>query len=302
MKIAILSVRDFASRIGVTSERLYAMADNIKAHYRAMPLRDKKNGAVIRQLRIPDDELMGIQRKIVKHVLEPIGFSDLAHGGVRGRSPRTNAATHCGAALVVTVDVKHFFPSVSHRVVHGMFRDMGFGRDAANLITRLVTYRGYLPQGAASSTAIANLILKPVDELAGKLVSQADEAATRFVDDVATSGPQVVQHVGAIASELSHLGLSIHRGLSKSGRPKLRVMPNHKRQEVTGLVVNSKIGPSVAKSKRDEIRAQIHQLPKGPIEREKAIRSVLGRIEHVRQFNPGSAARLREQLNSALIL
>jgi hypothetical protein len=300
-RAAILSLRDFAARVGVPLPRLLAIADDIRPHYRAQPLRDKKTGAVVRQLQVPDDELMEVQKRIVKNIINPIGFSDLAHGGVRGRSPRTNAAAHLGQRWLVTVDVREFFPNVQHKVVYGMFCDLGFGRHVANLLTRLVTHRGYLPQGSPSSTAVANLVLKKVDGVAERLAPRAGSKATRFVDDVAASGAVPKNLIGPIARELSRSNLSIHRGLSKSGKPKLKVVPNWARQEVTGLVVNSTIGPTVSRAKRDRIRAEVHKLPcdAGDV-REKAIRSLRGKIQHVRQFNPGSGDRLVQQLEIAI--
>lgn len=296
----ILSLRHFAWRIATPVDRLRAIADNITRHYRVSPLRDKRNRAILRMLQVPDDELMAIQRQIVKHVLDPLGYSGLAHGGVRGRSPRSNAAVHLGQPWLVTVDVREFFPSVQHKVVHGMFRDLGFGRDVANLITRLVTYRGYLPQGSPTSTPIANLLLRRTDAVVEALAPTAESQGTRFVDDIALSGKSPVMVVSAVARELSRSALRIHRGLSKSGKPKLKVTPNCARQEVTGLVVNSACGPSVSKLRRDRVRAEIHRLPSCAADLPEKVASLRGKIAHVRQFNPGSAARLEQQLANVL--
>ena len=55
-------------------------------------------------------------------------------------SPMTNAEQHCGKPLVVTQDVRDFFPSVSHRQVASMFaREFGAGRDVVWLLTRPTT-------------------------------------------------------------------------------------------------------------------------------------------------------------------
>jgi hypothetical protein len=64
------------------------------------------------------------------------------------------------------------------------------------------------------------------------------------------------------------------------------------------LVVNSKKGPSVSRDRRDRIRAQIHQLDSGSPGFVADARSIRGKIQHVRRFNPGSAARLSRQLDS----
>lgn len=297
---AIVSMRQFAWSIGTPVARLRGIADDIERHYRSQPLRDKTSGAVLRHLQVPDKELMGIQRRIVKQIVEPIGYSALAHGGVPGRSPRSNASAHLAQPWLVTMDVREFFPSVEHKIILRRFLDLGFGRDVASLITRLVTYRGELPQGAASSTAVANLVMQGTDALAALVAPSADCQATRFVDDIAISGEHPVAILGPVARELSRSRLRIHRGRGKSGKPKLKIVPNCARQEVTGLVVNGKSGPSVSKARRDRIRAQVHQIDKASDARE-SVDSIRGKIHYVRQFNPGSAARIERQLDTALL-
>lgn len=295
---AIVSVNDFAWRIGTPIERLHAIATNVGNHYRMTPLRDKKSGAVLRHLQVPDEELMVIQRQIVKCIVAPLGNSDLAHGGVAGRSPRSNAAVHLAQRWLVTMDVREFFPSVQHPIVNRRLLDLGFGRDVASLITRLVTFRGCLPQGGASSTSIANLVLQRTDTIAASLASAARSRATRFVDDIAISGERPMVVIGEVTRELSRSRLQIHR-MRKSGKSKMKIIPNCARQEVTGLVVNSKVGPSVSRAKRDRIRAQIHQLARtGNVGA--AVQSIRGRIQYVGQYNPGSATRLLRSLSAAL--
>jgi hypothetical protein len=58
-----------------------------------------------------------------------------------------------------------FLSAGSAPVVLVFFREeLGFGRHVARLLTRLVTRDGGLPQGAATSLAMANLLLwKPLD-------------------------------------------------------------------------------------------------------------------------------------------
>ena len=48
------------------------------------------------------------------------------HGGVRGRSVITNAQRHVCKAIVFSVDVKDFFPSVSPQIVRSIFEALGF--------------------------------------------------------------------------------------------------------------------------------------------------------------------------------
>lgn len=239
---------------------------------------------------------MEIQRRI-QRLLAAISLGDEVHGGVRGRSPRSNAGCHLGEPYVVNLDVRDFFPSVRHGLVYRMFRrELGFGRDVASLLTRLTTFRDQLPQGAPTSTIVANLLLAvPVD---GPLTARSREIGvryTRFVDDITLSGSNPKPLINAVARMLSSRRLQIWRKKSK-----LKITRQSEPQEVTGLMVNSRKGPSISRRRRANIRAAIFQLRNltDDESRVAAVNSIRGRIAHVRLFNPGAAKRLHRYLES----
>lgn len=293
----IVSVRKLASLIGVCPLRLSEIereiAANLASHYVVFSRLDltKSKSRVFRN---PRPELKSIQCRILHNILAQIVFHDMAHGGIRGRSPSSNAVLHLGAQCVVTVDIRNFFPSVRHYAVYRMFRqELGFGRGVSRLLTRLTTVDSQLPQGAPTSTAIANLLLSlGVDEPVSLMASKHTLTPSRFVDDFAVSGSKPEIIINLIAQSLSKKRLRIWR---KS--VKLKIMRQSQRQQVTGLVVNDPSGASVSRSRRDAVKAAIFQLPRIDAgARTKAISSIRGRINYIRQFNPGSAARLDKYL------
>ena len=165
------------------------------------------------------------------------------------------------------------------------------------MLTRLTTVDGQLPQGAPTSTMIANILLAvPVDEPLGTSAAELDVELTRFVDDFTFSGTKADRLINQASRNVSAVGLRTWRK-----RKKLKISPSSRRQEVTGLVVNSKKGPSVPLENRERVRAAIHQLRSlESRDVERSLLSINGRINHVRQFNKGSAARLDRQLNRVL--
>lgn len=296
----VLSLRDLSVRLGVSREALRKIANNIEAHYRWFP-REDKNGH-IRQLKVPNDELKDVQRRINRRILALLPLSACAHGSVPRRSCRSNAVEHLGRQCTVNLDVRKFFPSISHRVVYRMFRhELGFGRDVASLLTRLTTFRGEVPQGAPTSGAIANLILsRSLDE---PVLSEAARSAvrfTRYLDDITLSGANPRPLINPIARLLSRRGLSMHR--QKRTGSKLKISSQRTSQEVTGLIVNRADGLSLSRQRRDAVRAAIHNLRALPDEAslQAALRSVIGRIAYVREYNPGAAARLDRYLTTML--
>ena len=100
---------------------------------------------------------------------------------------------------------------------------------------------------------IANLLLaEPVDKPTKLRAAGRSVNYSRFVDDIALSGSNSGQLISSIAKAISRAGLQTWR--------KLKITPRSERQEVTGYTVNSRNGPSIARNKRDKIRAAIHDL------------------------------------------
>ncbi len=241
----ILSVRDLASRLGISVQRLRQIANEIDSdiysHYQLRTKVDKRTGKV-RHCRVPKPELKDLQRRIHRIILRPIPLSDTAHGGVQKRSPRTNASQHLGKPCVVNIDVKSFFPSVRHYIVHKvLFDELNFGREVAWLLTRLTTLNAALPQGAPTSSAVANVLLTSAVDAPITVAARAIRAdSTRFVDDVTFSGSDPRSLINATARALSRRRLKMHRETAKTEpKPKFKITPRSRRQEVTGLVVNS---------------------------------------------------------------
>jgi RNA-directed DNA polymerase len=291
----ILSMQCLAWRIGVPVERLKEIAADIqrdrRLHYRHFALRTGNDK--VRHIDHPAPELLDVQRRIVRFVLAPLGFGDAAHGGVRGRSPASNSAIHRGKRCVVKLDVKSFFPSVKHKRIYRLFRhEHGFGKDVSRLLTRLVTLRGALPQGAATSPAVANHFAAPVDERLASSVERHGLAYSRFVDDLTISGDRPRLLIDHTTRLLKARGLNL-------APEKLKVCGREKRQEVTGLVVNDAKRLTISRSYRDAVRSSIHKLRNlGQDEWPKLIASIEGKITHIARYNPGPAARLRRYLSA----
>jgi RNA-directed DNA polymerase len=297
----ILSERDLASRLGFPLEDLHRVADDVHAHYRQFPV---VKGIKVRIVRPPLAELKLIQKRIKRKILDRIPLNDAAHGGVKGRAPASNAEQHLGQRCVINLDVRQFFDEVHHKMVYRLFcKELGFGRDVARLITRLTTLRDVLPQGAPTSTAMANLFLAtPVDRPISNESSRIGIRYTRFVDDMTLSGPNPRPLINVVGKLLSRRGLPMHRKKARFRvQSKLKITSLQNRQEVTGLVVNSSLGLSVPRGYRDNLRAAICALrTSASAGLPRTLRSINGKIEYVRQFNAGSARRLQDYLTATL--
>src|SRR5262245_405896 len=90
--------------------------------------------------------------------------------------------------MVANLDVRQFFPNVTRAMVIEALVRLGYTREIAALIAELTTYKGYLPQGAPTSTLLDNLVFVPIDRYFQKFSQRLGLTYTRYVDDITLSG------------------------------------------------------------------------------------------------------------------
>lgn len=281
-------------------------------HYSWLP---KKSGGH-RLIEAPKSTLKGVQRIILNRILMQVPPHPAAHGFVRGRSIRTNAAPHVRQRVLLKFDLQNFYSSVRYSRVVAIFRSIGYSREVALWLARLTTsaipaslsfpagdpgalwtyYPRHLPQGAPTSPALATLSAFALDVRLSGLARVYDVRYSRYADDLTFSGSG---RFGAALRDFIPLVTRIARDerflINRSKRKVVR--PNH-RQVVTGVVVNARL--NVARDEFDRLKATLFNcVQHGPASQNRDGRSdfaahLAGRIGHVQHLNPARAARLRE--------
>ena len=112
MSPPMLSLRLLERHLKTSRSRLHEIADNVAAHYNTFPQKNKKNPSKVRMITAPEKELKAIQARIAG-LLTKIPLSASVHGGVRGKSPRTNAEPHLGQRLRGKCRCSGFLPKHS---------------------------------------------------------------------------------------------------------------------------------------------------------------------------------------------
>jgi hypothetical protein len=254
-------VEQLASRLGIADPRKL----DVRPSYR--PFQIPKRSGGVRTILAPSVELKKLQRHILHGLLAKLQVHPAVHGFERHRSILTNAAPHAGSAVVVRLDIRDFFSSTRADRIRKYFRKIGWNREAAELLTRLTTYDGGLPQGAPSSPRLANLVNHRLDarlaalaaKLPGKVRCREEVTITytRYADDLTFSFSHDLQ---ALIADLLHYvaGIVQDEGYRLHTRRKLQIRRRHQRQSVTGLVVNET--PNLPRAKRRWLRAVEHHL------------------------------------------
>lgn len=238
-------------------------------HYRAVTI--PKGTDAHRLLEIPKPRLREMQRRLLRRIVDRIEPHDAAHGFRRGRSVHTFADPHRQQDVVIRLDVRDFFPTITFARIRGVFSACGYPDPVAAVLAGICTtslpvdearrlpwrtatdLRGrHLPQGAPTSPALANLVARGVDRRVAGLARARGLAYTRYADDLALSGPST--------TDVSTVIATVERILRQEGftphEAKTRVRRSHRRQSMTGLVVN--VAPRVTRVEYDALRALLH--------------------------------------------
>ena len=214
-------------------EQIIAISGEPERSYRRFE-QPKKSGGV-RVIHAPQSLMRHCQRALLEVFYGSVRFPPWMTGSLPGRSSIDHARVHVGQDVVATVDIADFFPSVSGDLVRRWLDRMGAQPDAIDLVLRLVTLHGALPQGAVTSAFLANFVLYETDKTVERYCRKHELRYSRYMDDIAISGANDVKSaIEFVRRSIGELGLRLNER-------KICIMPRSERQVVTGLVVNDRL-------------------------------------------------------------
>ncbi|MDQ0160869.1 reverse transcriptase domain-containing protein [Alkalibacillus salilacus] len=261
---------DVADLLEVPKEVLFRiLIKNKKKNYSQFNL-DKKSGGK-RTIYSPVKNLAIIQKKLAYILNLMYSPHKNAHGFVNGLSTISNARPHINQKHVLNFDLKDFFPSISFARVRAMFLYyFKFNPDVSTTLANICCHHeGFLPQGAATSPIISNIISYKLDRNLTNLVARYNCKYTRYADDItiSTSRNFFPKEI-AIKDEDEkkvYLSKKITSIIEKNGfsvnENKTRLRNKYQRMEVTGLTVNDKL--NVNRRFIRYIRVILHAAEKG---------------------------------------
>jgi len=203
-----------------------------------------------RQILAPDYLLKTVQRNILRNVLSHFPVSPFATAYRPGSTVVHNARPHLSQSQILKLDIEGFFDNISGLLVWRVFRQTTLHNAVVTMLTQLCCYRDALPQGAATSPAISNLVMRRFDERMGRWCQERHIVYTRYCDDMTFSGEFSARQVrNKAAALLAELGLRLNKR-------KTALIPAYKQQTVTGIVVNEKL--HISREQRRLLRQEVH--------------------------------------------
>lgn len=297
------------------------------SHYRRWHIPKRSGGQ--RTITAPKAELKAAQRWILRNIADRLPVHSAAHGFLAHRSIVSNALQHAGADVIVKVDIKDFFPTITWRRVRGMLRKAGLKESVATVLALISTespreeveFRGKrwfvaqgpraLPQGAPTSPAFSNAICMRLDKRMSGLSRKFGFKYTRYADDLTFSwrrpannkqldadpkNPAQQAGVGALLRGVKQILVS------EGFRPhpdKTSVMRPGQRQMVTGLVVNNIPNGAKVRVPREtirELRAALHQRLAGKAGKGETLEQLRGMVAFVQMSDPEKAKKFAAQI------
>ena len=315
-------VEAFAKAVNLTIPRLRWLAYHREVdsgtHYHRWTV-PKRDGTP-RLISAPKPELKRVQRWIAREVTEHLPVHGAAHGFLVGRSIETNAREHAGAKILVKLDIRNFYPTVTMRRVKGLLRRAGLGEQVATLMALLCTEspreqvethgKTYyvatgprsLPQGAPTSPSITNALCLRMDARLSGLAAKLGARYTRYADDLAFSWhgnatPAVGNLLHAVAAIVRAEGFAIHP-------KKTRVMRSGARQQLTGMIVNATNVPRpparVPRTRIRELRAAIKNRELGKPGKGETLEQLKGLCAFVMMADRARGRALMERVDTLI--
>jgi retron-type reverse transcriptase len=306
------TAEQIAQAMGITVPALRFLAfsriTSEVTHYVRFEIPKKTGGT--RRISAPMPRLKHAQRWVLDHILDRVVLHDAAHGFRKQRSIVSNARPHVGADVVLNLDLKDFFPTLEYKRIRGLFRGLGYGEAAATIFALItsepevdeVELDGQtfyvangvrrLPQGAPTSPAITNVVCRRMDARLAGAAKKLGFTYTRYADDLTFSGPRTAD-AGAMLDRIRFI--TTDEGFAEHPR-KTRVLRRGRRQEVTGVVVNERLG--VDRDTLRRFRALLFQIGKdGPAGKSwgaspDVFASAIGYANYVRMVDPARGASL----------
>lgn len=280
---SVLSLGHLAHQTGAPYNYLRSVVERARDPYRTFEIR-RRQGRTPRLISSPDATLLYVQRWLLRRILSKVSPHASSYAYENGKSIRQCAQQHLGAKWLVKLDLHDFFHSIDERRVYQQFVTLGYGRlisfEMARICTRQATANGFpysdrfratcrpraaipeyssqlvgfLPQGAPTSGALANLVARSLDERLSIIARDHQLVYTRYADDIVLSA--LFPFDRALACRVIRLA---RRAVEKSQfslhDKKTHIVPPGARRIVLGLLVD---GDRVRLSKNMRARIASH--------------------------------------------
>ncbi len=245
----IFEFRHLARLLGRSKRYLSTVVRRPEKHYRQFQI--PKASGDVRTINAPYPALLECQKWILANILSKIKLPFVAHGFCKKKSILTNAQYHLKAPNILKMDLEKFFPNIKLSEVISVFRKCGYPNNVSYYLAKICTYENCLPQGAATSPYLSNIIASKMDWRFYHLCKKSKNLYTRYADDLTFSGKYIHDSFVSIAEKII-----IEEGF-KVNDNKTHLLRRKGRRIVTGISVNNSV-PKIPREMKRDLRQQVY--------------------------------------------
>lgn len=248
----ILTPKHLAMLIGIPYTELKKMFYARDRFYRSYNIK-KRNGGE-RLIEAPYPSLKMVQRWILDNILMPSAlFHPSAVGFRKKKTIVDNAIPHLGHEVLLKMDIKEFFPSITEASVDRYFLSLGYTSSLSGTLAYLCCKNGRLPQGAPTSPILSNVLYVCMDIELDRIAVTEGLTYTRYADDITFSGPRIsIPFIKAVTEVAKVNNLRINK-------EKTRRSGKGSRKIITGVSISSG-KPTIPRMLKREIRQKVHYI------------------------------------------
>jgi hypothetical protein len=309
---SIGSLAMLAKTLGVHPKLLSDLAERATDSYTHFVIEAK--GGKQRNVYEPKYELKKLQKRINSRLFEKVRYPFYLQGGVKDENqPRDyieNSRIHAGSKSLIGLDIRDFYDNIPYESVLSVFKYLfKFPDDVSALLSKIVTRDGKVPQGACTSSYIANLIFHNSEyDFVVRLRNQG-VAYSRLLDDVTLSSNRILTQDEATFYIKYVAGLfREHKLRIKKSKTKIeRADDLSAEYAVTGVWVGHGI-PKIRRTERDLIRHSVYiceqeyQKDRFRDEYHELWNKVSGQVAKLTRLEHPQAVKLRARMRDILPL
>lgn len=288
-----MDISQLAGFLSLTKKETFRFVFECDSMYRTFDLPKRTGGT--RRIDAPLPELLRAQYRIMREMLNKTPISRYATAYHKGARLTQNASPHTGRRYLLKIDLSDFFHSIRMTDVHSRVFAPYYPKQIGYFLSLICCKDGALAQGAPSSPAISNIVMRCFDEPFGRWCEKRGLSYTRYCDDITISGDVPLYRAYEKASLwLNNMGFTINE-------KKTHFITNASRQAVTGLTVNEKV--SVPSDYKRKLRQELYYVEKFGIcsaaaylklpDALKYCQSLMGRVNYVLSVEPENESFLK---------
>ncbi|QLH68869.1 RNA-directed DNA polymerase [Aeromonas veronii] len=257
----IASIDALSLTLGVIPDALVDIAKKSSSSYTEFIVPSKNKDRLVYE---PKHDLKRIQKRINTRIFEKVEYPRYLQGGIKDalikRDYVENASLHTTSKHLINLDIKSFYDNIKSCHVFSVYKYFfKFPDDVCEMLTSLTTYKSKVPQGACTSSYIANLIFFNSEYSLVSSFRQQGIIYTRLLDDVTLSSNKELteEEITKAIKDVSALFRKYDLRL-KNNKTKIELKANKDADyKVTGLWIGNG-APRVRKHERRYIRQLVY--------------------------------------------